>query len=314
MKNKAVVTGGCGFIGSHIVEILLKSDWQVVIIDNLSGGSVENIKDFKSDIKLIIDDIRNEEALLAAFKDAQVVFHQAAFISVPESEKNPDECFDVNISGTIKVAKAAKKVGVRKIVFASSCAVYGSNKNIPLKEDDVLMPLSPYAYSKKVCEEILRQVAQNNKISITALRYFNVYGPRQNPKGMYAAVISKFLNDGIRNRKITVEGTGQQTRDFVYVKDVAMANLLAAKSITEGFDVFNICSSAETSIISLAKEVSNLIGETKILYASARENDIQRSCGNCEKAKKVLGYNPAITLKEGLKLTYDYEKERVLNE
>ncbi|MFB3850651.1 MAG: SDR family NAD(P)-dependent oxidoreductase [Acidobacteriota bacterium] len=314
MTNKALVTGGCGFIGSHIVELLLKNGWSVSVLDNLSSGSLENIKDFRSDIELLIGDVRDEEILNNALKDVKTVFHQAAFISVPESELDPAECYDVNIGGTIKIAKIAYKKGVEKIVFASSCAVYGDNKKIPLSENDTLNPLSPYAYSKMAGEAILKEISQKTKINISVLRYFNIYGPRQNPNGRYAAVISKFISDSLKRKKITIEGSGEQTRDFTFVKDVANANLLAANFFKKNYEIFNICSSIETTINCLAEEVSKLTNGVEIVYVNGRKNDIQRSCGSVKKAQDLLGFEPSVKIREGLKLTFNNFKEREENE
>ncbi len=314
MAHKAVVTGGCGFIGSHIVDLLLKQGWAVSVVDNLSTGSLHNIKDFEPYIDLIIGDIREESSLFGAFENAQVVFHQAAFISVPESELNCSECYDVNVGGTIKVAKIAEKSGVKKIIFASSCALYGDNKEIPLDENSSINPLSPYAHSKIVAEEILREFSLRTNVSVKILRYFNVYGPGQNPNGMYSAVISRFMNEGLRKKEICVEGSGQQTRDFVFVDDVARANLLAVEKSNESYGVYNICSAKETSINELAIEMSHIINGLKIEHISGRRNDILRSCGSYEKAKINLNYEPQVAIKEGLKITFEKMKERIANE
>lgn len=309
-KKKAVVTGGCGFIGSHIVDFLLNEGWRVSVVDNLSSGKIDNLKHCLSNVEITIADVRDEQALFKVFNEAEVVFHQAAFVSVPESEKNPSECFDVNIGGTIKVAKVAANVGVKKIVFASSCAVYGNSLDAPLTENSSLNPNSPYAYSKKAGEEILREISCKSGISVVVLRYFNIYGPRQNPKGEYAAVISKFIKDGLKKGRISIEGSGEQTRDFTFVIDVAKANLLAAVKDTGNFDIFNICSGVETSINRLAMECSHLMSGINIEYTSERKNDIMRSLGSYEKAKRALSYFPAINLSEGLKLTINSFEER----
>lgn len=306
MVHKAVVTGGCGFIGSHIVELLLEKNFIVSVIDNLSSGEMGNLNKVKDKVDLVIGDIRDEELLRRVFKGSKVIFHQAAMVSVPESEQNPSECFDVNVGGTIKVIKSAIESNVKKIVFASSCAAYGNPLTLPITEDSQLNPLSPYALSKVVCENILKEVSKKADLAIVALRYFNVFGPRQNSKSKYSGVISRFIEDGTKRKILTVEGNGSQTRDFIFVKDVAMANYLAMTKEIKGFNVFNICSNKETSILELAHCFSQLIEGVKLKFKKGRKNEIMRSVGDFRKAKTILGFNPEYDFKEALKKTTDY--------
>jgi UDP-glucose 4-epimerase len=313
MRPKAVVTGGCGFIGSHIVELLIEKNFKVAVIDNLSSGEMENLSKVRDEVELVIGDVRDEKLLNNICKDAKVIFHQAAMVSVPESEKNPSECFDVNVNGTIKVIKSAIKNNISRVVFASSCAVYGNPSIVPIKEDSKLNPLSPYALSKVIGEKMLKEVSEKTNLTTVALRYFNVFGPRQNSKSKYSAVISKFLEDGINRKVLSIEGSGNQTRDFVFVKDVAMANYLCAMKEIRGFDIFNVCSNKEISILELANYFSQEIEGTVLEFKKGRKNEIMRSVGDRKKAKKVLGFSPQNDFKEAIKKTMDYYLERMQN-
>ncbi|HQO19653.1 MAG TPA: NAD-dependent epimerase/dehydratase family protein, partial [Acidobacteriota bacterium] len=202
----ALVTGGCGFIGSHIVERLVREGYTVRVLDDLSSGKRENISHLSSGVELTVGDIRDAGVLGKVLEGVEVVFHEAAFVSVPESERDPSNCFDINVGGTILLLKESERCGVRRLIFASSCAVYGNSPDLPLTEDVIVTPGSPYALSKSVAEQIMREFCFRRQIGITALRYFNVYGPRQNPESKYAAVVSKFIEDGTRRKKLVVEG------------------------------------------------------------------------------------------------------------
>jgi len=297
----ALVTGGCGFIGSHIVERLVREGYTVRVLDDLSSGKRENISHLSSGVELTVGDIRDAGVLGKVLEGVEVVFHEAAFVSVPESERDPSNCFDINVGGTILLLKESERCGVRRLIFASSCAVYGNSPDLPLTEDVIVTPGSPYALSKSVAEQIMREFCFRRQIGITALRYFNVYGPRQNPDSKYTAVVSKFIEDGTRRKKLVVEGNGDQTRDFVFVRDVAEANLLAAKSGIAGFSVMNVCSGTETSVAELAGLVSSELGGVRVEQAPARQNDIMRSWGSNARAARAIGFHPVTSIVEGLK-------------
>lgn len=307
---RAVVTGGCGFIGSHIVERLVREGFVVRVLDDLSSGKEENISHLSSRVELTVGDIRDTAILGRVLDGADVVFHEAAFVSVPESERNPSECFDINVGGIILLLKESERRGVKRLIFASSCAVYGNCPDLPLTEDASTAPGSPYALSKSVAEQIMREFCSRRQVGITSLRYFNVYGPRQNPESRYAAVVSKFIEDGTRRKKLVVEGTGDQTRDFVFVGDVAEANLLAARSGNAGFSVMNVCSGTEISVAGLAGMISSELGGVSVEHAPARENDIMRSWGSNARAAGAIGFHPATGITEGLKITIRDHVER----
>ena len=301
---KTLVTGGAGFIGSHIVDSLVKRGDQVRVLDDLSSGKKENLTDVLDEIEWITGDICDQDVLISVLADIDYVFHQAAFVSVPMSIENPQLCFDVNVNGTIRLLSAARDAGVKRAVIASSAAVYGDNKNLPLKEDSSLYPKSPYATSKQVGELYTTLYSELLGLEVVALRYFNVYGPRQNPDSDYAAVIPIFIK-AIQNGQIPViHGDGGQTRDFIHVNDIVLANLLAAEAPEAPGQVINICSGKETSILDLLNiilEINHLNLQPE--FAAARPGDIYRSIGDPGKAKDVLGFEQSIDLVQGLQFT-----------
>ena len=303
MENKKVViTGGAGFIGSHLAEELAENN-EVIVIDNLSTGKIENIKHLMDNEKIIFKkgDIRDLDFLKKEFEGADYIFHQAAIVSVPFSTKNPFLTNEVNVSGTLNVLMAAKENSVKKVVYASSCAVYGNNPNLPLKEEMLPTPLSPYAASKLASEAYCNVFAYVYGLPTASLRYFNVYGPRQDAASPYAAVIPKFI-ERVRNGKPPIiYGDGKQTRDFIYVKDVVKANILAAESKATG--VFNIASGKAISIEELAYKIIEIAGKNKNikpLYEKPRPGDIKHSVADIFKAREKLGFQPNYSLEKGL--------------
>lgn len=306
MTNRILITGGLGFIGSNTASYLLKKGYNILIVDNLSSGNYENIEEIKRKVEVIEGDIRDYNLMLKVLENCYGIIHNAAMVSVVECEKKPHICFDVNIGGTLNVIKAAIERRVKKILFASSCAVYGDNSDFPLKEENYLKPLSFYAFSKMVGEQILSEVAKKRKIDIVIFRYFNIYGPKQNLFSKYSAVVSRFFIDAIKKGKIFIEGDGSQTRDFTFVMDVARANYLALRKDLKGVNIFNICSQREISILDLAKIYKKYFGNLEIVYAKERKNDIKRSLGCFEKARKFLNYMPKYSLEKGLKETLEY--------
>ena len=304
MKNKKVViTGGAGFIGSHIAEELAEEN-EVLIIDNLSTGKKENIKHLIDNEKIIFKkgDIRDLNFLKKEFENVDYVFHQAAVVSVPFSVENPSITNEVNVAGTLNVLTAAKENDVKKVVFASSCAVYGNNQNLPLKEETLPMPLSPYAASKLAGEAYCNVFAHVYGLPTASLRYFNVYGPRQDAASPYAAVIPKFIERVRNGMPPVIYGDGKQTRDFIYVRDVVKANILAAESTATG--IFNIASGKAISIEELAYKIIEIAGKNKNirpLYEKPRPGDIRYSMADIAKARKELNFHPQYTLQEGLK-------------
>ena len=307
---RALVTGGAGFIGSHIVEELLRSGASVRVFDNLSTGKRENLASFQGDLEVRIGDLRDADAIKAAAQSMDLVFHLAAFISVPQSMLEPDNCFAINVAGTATLLEAARQAGVQKVVLSSSTAVYGNPDHFPTDERTPVSPLSPYALSKYVNELYARLYTQTFGLPVTALRYFNVYGPRQDPNSAYAAAISIFARRLVNGEPITIYGDGKQSRDFIFVKDVVRANLLAAGSTVSG-EVFNICTGHETSLLDLLEELSEVSpNQPQVRFAAPRLGDIYRSQGNPEKAASALGFRAQTPLAEGLAQTVEWMKNK----
>ena len=307
---RALVTGGAGFIGSHIVEELLKSGASVRVLDNFSSGKRENLETFQGDLEIRAGDLRDVEAIKAVTRDVELVFHLAAFISVPQSLLEPENCFAINVAGTATLLEAARQAGVRKVVLSSSAAVYGNTDKFPTDEQTPLMPLSPYALSKQVNELYARLYTQTFNLPVTALRYFNVYGPRQNPNSAYAAAISIFAQRLVNGEPITIYGDGKQSRDFIFVKDVVRANLQAAESYAAG-EAFNICSGQETTLLDLLEELSKVSPiQPEVRFEAPRPGDIYRSNGNPEKAAAAFGFRARTSLANGLAQTVAWMKNK----
>ena len=276
MKNKNIlITGGLGFIGSHIADELM-DDNHITIIDNLSTGNIKNLKNPENDnLKIVKEDIRNSN-LKELTTDIDYIFHLAAMASVPLSVENPIECNDVNVNATVELLKAAADNGVEKIVFSSSSAVYGENRNMPLKETEPLMPRSPYAASKASCELYLKSFHDSYGLNYTALRYFNVFGPKQDKNSQYAAVIPNFISALLEGKQAIIYGDGEQTRDFVYVGDVVRANIAACKSDFNG--VVNVASGEKLTINRLYEIVKDTLGsDLEPDYQPERLGDIKHS-------------------------------------
>jgi UDP-glucose 4-epimerase len=307
---RALVTGGAGFIGSHLVEELLRMGASVRVLDNFSSGKRENLEAFHGDLEILEGDLRDEEAVKAAIRDVELVFHLAAFISVPQSMVDPEECFAVNVAGTIKLLEAARRAGVHKIVLSSSTAVYGNPDTFPTGEEAPQRPLSPYALSKQVNELYARLYTQTFNLPVTALRYFNVYGPRQRPDSDYAAAISIFTRRLVNGEPITIFGDGKQSRDFIFVKDVVRANLRASESDSAG-EVFNVCTGCETSLLDLLETLSEVFPrQPEVRFKAPRPGDIYRSKGDPEKAAAILGFRASTSLTSGLAQTIQWMKSK----
>jgi UDP-glucose 4-epimerase len=307
---RALVTGGAGFIGSHIVEELLQGGAAVRILDNFSTGKRENLETFHGNLEILEGDLRDAVAIKAAIRDVDYVFHLAAFISVPQSMLEPEECFSINVNGTVNLLEAARIAGVQKVVLSSSTAVYGDPDIFPTDENTPLQPLSPYALSKQVNELYARLYSQTFHLPVTALRYFNVYGPRQRPDSAYAAAISIFSRRLVNGEPITIYGDGKQSRDFIFVKDVVRANLLASESDSAG-EVFNICTGFETNLLDLLETLSEVSPrQPEVRFEAPRPGDIYRSVGNPEKAAALLGFRARTSLANGLAQTIEWMKSK----
>ncbi|MEM2899825.1 MAG: SDR family oxidoreductase [Thermoplasmata archaeon] len=307
MKNKRVcITGGAGFIGSNLAEVLSKNN-EVIVLDNLSTGKKENLSGL--DVNFIKGDILDAKVLKKAFKDVDYVFHQAAVPSVPRSIAEPITSNMNNLDGTLNVLIAARDANVKRLVFASSSSVYGDTPTLPKIETMLPMPLSPYAVTKLASEYYCKVFWTVYGLSTVSLRYFNVYGPRQDPTSQYAAVIPKFISFAFLNKPLTIFGDGTQTRDFSYVKDVVKANILAALSDKADGEVINIASGRAITLNELAKLIIEKTGkDCKIEYLPVRKGDILHSLADLSKAKKLLGYVPDYTIEKGIEETVESMK------
>lgn len=289
MRNKNIlITGGLGFIGSHIADELLK-DNKVVILDNLSTGNINNLKTPNHEnLKIIKEDIRDAN-LDDATSDIDYIFHLAAMASVPLSIDRPVECNDINLNATVKLLTSAVKNDVEKIIFSSSSAVYGQNENMPLKETEQPMPKSPYAASKASCELYLKSFYDSYGLNYTSLRYFNVFGPKQDKNSQYAAVIPNFISALLEGKQPVIYGDGEQTRDFIFVKDIVNANINAAKSDFNG--IVNVASGEKISINQLYDIIKKTLGsDVDPKYLAPRQGDIKHSLADVANMEKI-NYN-----------------------
>ncbi|MCZ7586750.1 MAG: NAD-dependent epimerase/dehydratase family protein [Deltaproteobacteria bacterium] len=286
--SKYLVTGGAGFIGSHIVRKLLDGGHDVRVLDNLSTGRRENLAGL-ANVEFLHADIRDPDACDGACRDAEYVIHQAAFISVPASMKDPRTAHDVNVTGTLNLMEASVRHGVRRFVYASSCAVYGDAASERLAETEPPRPLSPYASTKLICEQYADLYGRCFGLSCVGLRYFNVYGPRQDPQSEYAAVIPKFLERVTRGDVPAIFGDGSQTRDFIFVGDVAAANLAACRADTGGSAVVNVASGKSTTVLELARTIMALAGmRGSPRFEPPRAGDILHSAAETDGMRDML--------------------------
>ena len=301
--RKVVVTGGAGFIGSHLTQELARRGYHVTIIDDLSTGKTENTEDVrgKENVAFIKGSISDLLLLRRVFKGVDYVFHQAAIPSVPRSIENPLASHETNITGTLNVLLAARDTGVRKVIYASSSSVYGDTPTLPKGEDMVTGPLSPYAVTKLAGEYYCLVFYQVYGLQAVCLRYFNVYGPGQDPDSQYAAVIPRFIRKASQGSPPIIFGDGKQTRDFTFVRDVVEANILAAENNASG--VFNIARGDGTTINELAGLITKIMGgNMEPIHKKPRAGDIRHSLADISRAR-AFGYNPRWSLEEGLKQT-----------
>jgi len=306
--KKILITGGSGFIGSNLTHSLYK-DNEIIVIDDLSTGYFENIFELveKKLITFIKGSISDLKLLQENFLDVDFVLHQAAIPSVPRSIKNPIATNKANIDGTLNVLVAARDCNVEKVVFASSSSVYGDTPTLPKIENMCPSPLSPYAITKLCGENYCRVFYEIYGLRTTSLRYFNVYGPMQNPKSEYAAVVPKFISSTIGGNPIEIYGDGEQTRDFTFVDDVISANLLSCKSKKSDGKALNIAGGKRISINDLAFKIMKILGkEVEIIYRERREGDVKDSLADISLAKALISYEPAYLVDKGLNKTIEY--------
>lgn len=309
---KYLVTGGAGFIGSHIVDTLSECGHDVIILDNFFSGRKENISHLKGNKKIdfVKGSITDPATLKTVCESVDGIFHEAAIASVARSVNDPVATNEANVTGTLNILVAARDVGVKKVVFASSSSVYGDTPALPKKESMCPCPKSPYAISKHAGEEYLRIFSELYGLKTLSFRYFNVFGPRQDPKSDYAAVIPKFITRILSHERPVIYGDGTQTRDFTYVKDVAEANLQAMGSMAEG--VYNIAYGQQIDLNSLADLIMNITGiRTTPIYEPPRPGDIHDSLADSSRARDTFGYNPRYTVKTGLQETIQWYQDRM---
>jgi len=305
--GKALVTGGAGFIGSNLVDALLKEGAGVKVLDNLSTGRLENLEHVERQIEFKQGDIRDLETVKSICHGCDIVFHQAAVVSVPQTVGDPLMSAAVNDMGTLNVLEAARVAGVKRVVLASSCAVYGDDPELPKQEHMLVRPQSPYAVQKYTSEMNAGLYYELYGFETVCLRYFNVFGPRQDPTSPYSGVISIFMACAAQGRQPVIYGDGGQYRDFVFVNDVVNANLLAATADKAKGGVFNIGTGQFVTINALWKKISAMVGiDLRPLYADPRAGDILESVADIDRARTALGYEVGYAFDDGLRLTHEW--------
>ena len=306
--RKCIVTGGAGFVGSNLSYELNKQGAKVKIIDNMYSGENKNIKFLKDrGVEIVNGSITDKEMLDKEMRGYEFVFHQAALVSVIESIEKPEMSHKINLEGTINVLETSRKNEIEKVVFASSCAVYGDTVKLPVSENDKTNPMSPYAKDKLMGEKKCMKYDQEYDLPVVCLRYFNIYGPRQSVQSAYAAAIPKFIEKILAGNKIEIYGDGKQTRDFVFIEDIVQANLKAAMEKNARNCFVNIGSGKEITINAIAKKIMKIIGkEIDFEYKDEREGEIRNSYADISKAKEVLKYEPQWDLEKGLIKTCEF--------
>ncbi|MCA9962279.1 MAG: NAD-dependent epimerase/dehydratase family protein [Anaerolineales bacterium] len=303
---KILVTGGAGFIGSHLVAALIQRGNEVRVLDNLSSGKHENLDGLP--VELVVGDIRNWETVRQAVNGCDLVFHQAALVSVPRSLAEPQLNHDVNVNGAFHVFEAARQAGIKRVVYASSAAVYGDTPSLPASEHDRSNPMTPYAAAKLMNEEMATVYNHSYGREFVGLRYFNVFGPRQDPSSPYSGVLSVFCRATIANSGVTIYGDGKQTRDFVYVSDVVVANLAAADwAMDETHPVFNVGRGEQTDLLQILEMLRQQSGVAlPVQFTAARAGDIRDSCADVTAVQSHLNYTPHVSIAAGLQKTLNW--------
>jgi nucleoside-diphosphate-sugar epimerase len=304
---KALVTGGGGFIGSNVVRALLARGDDVRVLDNFSTGSRTNLAGLEQDVQLVEGDLRSYERVHAAIRGVEVVFHQGALPSVPRSVQDPLTTTAVNIEGTLNVLLAARDEDVRRIVNASSSSVYGNTGTLPRIESQAPDPISPYAVAKLAAERFCTSFSRVYGMEIVSLRYFNVFGPHQDPSSQYAAVVPRFIRAIADGDAVTIYGDGDQSRDFTFVDNVVGANLLAADAPGVGGEILNVATGGSVTVNALADAIGSLLDKpVEKAYEPARKADVLASWADIQEARRLLGYEPQVDFHDGLRRTADY--------
>ncbi|HEY2988586.1 MAG TPA: SDR family oxidoreductase [Candidatus Binatia bacterium] len=302
-----LVTGGAGFIGSHIVEKLVSMGERVRVFDNFSFGKRVNLNGFESKVEVVTGDLLDHAAVAKAMEGVEIVFHQAALRSVPFSVDNPLLVNRVNVEGTLNVLTAARDAGVKRVVYASSSSVYGSDPSLPKREQQTPSPISPYAVSKLTGEYYCRVFTELYRLETVSLRYFNVYGPRQDPTSQYAAVLPRFINWALQGEPLEVHGDGLQSRDFTYIDNVVEANLRAANSSLGIGQAFNVGQGDAHTLLEVVDLLEEIVGrKLQLLHTNGRAGDVRNTKADISEAQRCLGYRPQVSFEDGLARTVEY--------
>ena len=304
---KTLVTGGAGFIGSHLVTALVERGDAVRVLDNLSTGNRANLSHLKGKIEIIEGDVADPQAVARAVAGVEVAFHQAALASVPRSVEQPLETNAACVTGTVTLLDAARRAGVRRVVYAGSSSAYGNQPNMSKRESDLPAPLSPYAAAKLAGESYCQAFTATYGLETVVIRYFNVFGPRQDPNSEYSAVIPKFVVSMLAGRRPTVFGDGQQSRDFTYVDNIVRGNLAAAEAPGAVGRVINVACGRQATLLDLIASINRVLGtHIEPAFAPARAGDVRESLADITVARELLAYEPTIDFDEGLRRSVDY--------
>lgn len=308
-----LVTGGAGFIGSHLATALVERGDRVRVLDNLSTGHRANLAHLGSNVELIEGDVADAALVAQAVKGVDCVFHEAALASVPRSVEAPLDTNAACVTGTVTLLDAARRAGVRRLVYAGSSSAYGEQPTSPKRETDLPAPISPYGAAKLAGEYYCRAFAATYGFATVVLRYFNVFGPRQDPNSPYSAVIPLFITALLAGKRPTVYGDGHQSRDFTYVENVVRGNLLAADAANVAGQVLNVANGRATSLLELLRQLNELLGtNVEPLHAPPRPGDIRESLADISAAKALLGYQPPVNFEDGLRRSIDYYRQLVV--
>lgn len=311
---KYLVTGGAGFIGSNLVRFLLDEGQEVVVLDNLATGKRENLAEVADRIAFIEGDIRDRPTVDRAVGGCAAIFHQAALGSVPRSVRDPQTSHDVNVNGTVCVLESARAAGIRRVVFAASSSAYGDQETSPKHEGLVPRPISPYAASKAAGEAYMQGYAAAFGLETVSLRYFNVFGPRQDPQGPYAAVIPAWVSRILKGQRPVVFGDGEQSRDFCYIENACRANWLAARAPAEACDgrPINIACGRRTTLNEILAQLQELLGvPVEPVYEAPRAGDVRHSLADVSRARRQIGYEPSVYFQEGLARSIDWYRQNL---